>query len=270
MGTLKKQPVEGQRGKDPDVVGALRDWVGQDHRIATESNTDRSGTSSGSDGTNLEDAAELAKDLFNADERASSARAHLDRYDFHIAPPIQGVHDPDSHQADFQGDVTNTSAEEEAATAGTPFRIPVPRPEATRAFSVTRRVARTLAHGLVAIAVAGVIVAFLSDDSLRLAGGSIQSATPETQGAGEGLPTNELNPVLQQQLALRQQLERIANDLASTRRTVERLAIRQDETEQNIATLRASEQYLRQEITALGQATVPNPSTHSRRHRRNR
>jgi ubiquinone biosynthesis protein UbiJ len=88
----------------------------------------------------------------------------------------------------------------------------------------------------VTVAVAGIVVAFLSNlsnDSLRLAGGSVRSPTLENQGASS--VTNQGNPVLQPQ-----QLEKVANDLASLRQTVERLAARQDEMERNVATLQAS------------------------------
>ena len=40
MGTLKKEPVGREKG--PDVVGALRDWVGSDHRIASTTETEGS------------------------------------------------------------------------------------------------------------------------------------------------------------------------------------------------------------------------------------
>jgi hypothetical protein len=257
MATLKKQPVEGQCGNDPDIVGALRDWLVQDHRVAvTESDPDRSSSSSTPDRTPTEeaDSAQPGQDR-SADAESSSANAHQAPSDFHIAPPLQGPYGPDPHEANFPADVSDDSVanrhspdgpEEHVAAVRPRLRAPEPQPEVRRAFSVTRRIADTLAYGFVVVAVAGVVVAFLSDDNLRLTGGSIRSPTPENQGASS--VTNQLNPVLQPQ-----QLEKIANDLASLQQTVERLAARQDEMERNIATLQAS-----------------NPSIQSRRHHRNR
>ena len=284
MGTLKKPPVGDQREKGPDVVAALRDWVGQDHRIAvTEPDTDRSSSASPTpDRTHPEeaDSERPPQDLSAGGD--PSANAHQDPYDFHIAPSIQELHEPDPYQAQFQDDVSNRGATnshfpsdlEEHQAEHPQFRGPEPRPKAPRALSVTRRVARTFAYGFVTLAVAGVVVAFLSNDNLLRSGGSIQSPTPESRSVtaesqNAGSFTNQLNSVLQQQLALRQQLDRIANDLGSVQRNVQRLAARQDEMEQNLATLRTSEQNLRQEVTALSQAVAQAPSNHPRRHRRN-
>src|SRR5262249_34364276 len=159
-------------------------------------------------------------------------------------------------QPKFGGDVSAGGANEYSATgpdqneASARLRAPEARSESPR--SVARRVARTLIQGFVAIAVVGATVAFLSNDKLRLTRSSTQTVRPET--VAPGLVTNPLNPVLQQQqLAVREQLDRVANDLASVQRSVERLSARQDEMAQNIATLRASEQNLRQELSTLDQ-----------------
>lgn len=291
MGTLKKEPVGREKG--PDVVGALRDWVGSDHRIAStteseESDPDRNRTLASAESSHQEDPARPAQNLPDADAGGSSASAesgyqgdpaqsahdlsageagdswasaHQNPYDFHVAPPIQG-HFPDPHHVNFLGDVSD------GGVVNRPVRTATARsrshaPEPLRAFSVTRRVADTLAYGLVTIAVVAVLVAFLSNDNLRL-GGSNRYAN---QSLSAGSLTSESNPVPQQQLATQRQLETIANDLASVQRTLERLAARQDKMERNIATLQASEQ---NQVTTLSQAAVPIPSARPRRHRRSR
>ena len=53
--------------------------------------------------------------------------------------------------------------------------------------------------------------------------------------------------MLQQQLALQQQFETISNELAAMRRIADRLAARQEEMTQNIATLQSSEQNIGQQ-----------------------
>ena len=281
MGTLKKEPVGREKG--PDVVGALRDWVGSDHRIASTTETegsdpgiasttefeefdlDRTRTLTSAGSTYQEDPAQSGEDLFDADAGSSWASAHQNLHDFHIAPPIQGHFDPDH----FQGDVSDGGVAKRRASDGPEEHVAAARPRSQavpRAFSVIRRVADTLAYGLVSVAVLAVVVAFLSNDNLRLNSGSNRSAT---QTLSAGPLTSELNPVPQQQLAP-SQLETIANDLASVQRSLEHLAARQGEMEQNIATLQASEQDLRQQLTTLSQAAVPISSARPRRHRGNR
>jgi hypothetical protein len=272
MGTLKKEPLEHEKG--PDVVGALRDWVGSDHRIASTTASEESapdGTRSlASAESAYQDPAASAQDLSAVDARGSSARVHQDLYDFHIAPPIQGQFDPDPQQVNFQGAVSDAAVANRDAPDSpeerAPKAVPAPRREAPRAFSVIRRVAHTLAYGVASLAIVAVVVAFLSSDNLRLAGGSNQSV-PQTLNAGS--PTSELNPVPQQQLAPRSQLDAIANDVASIQRSVERLAARQAEMERSIAMLQAAEQNLRQ-VTTIGQAAAQTPIPRARRHRRNR
>jgi hypothetical protein len=269
MDSSKKLPLKGRREHGPDVVGALRDWVGQDHRIAStgESNDDQGGTSLSREGTPKDvDAARTSQDPFDVETTLPSASG---TYDFHVAPSIQGLDDSDPGQPKFEGDVSAGGANEYSATGLDQNEAPAhpcaPEPRFEARQSVARRVARTLTQGFVTVAVVGAIVAFLSNDKLGLTGSSTQTVRPET--AAPGLATNPLNPVLQQQqLAVREQLDRVANDLASVQRSVERLSARQDEMAQNIATLRASEQNLRQELTTLGQA-IGNSRAVSRRHR---
>jgi hypothetical protein len=204
----------------------------------------------------------------------SGVSAHPAPEEFHIAPPIQGLYEPDPH-AGPQGHVFDDNAgneaprrgpEQEATTGRPPF--PGLRPEAQPPSkpSITRRLARIAIQGFVAIVTAGMVIAFLSGDRLRLTGGSIQSATRGVPSAGSA--TNQLNPVLQQQLALSQQIEKIVSDLSAVQQIVQRLATRQDDMEQTIASLRNSQQNLGQEVAALSQATAQNPKPHSRRHRR--
>ena len=79
MGTLKKEPVGREKG--PDVVGALRDWVGSDHRIATALQSlkgltpDRNPRFGKRRGSYQEDPAQPAQDLSDADPGSSSASA---------------------------------------------------------------------------------------------------------------------------------------------------------------------------------------------------
>jgi hypothetical protein len=269
MGSLKNQ------GKGPDVVGALRDWVGQDHRIGnTESNGHRGDTSSSPEEASEQlESGQPPQDLLDADPEIASGGVHQSPYDFHIAPSLQGPYDPDpQHANDYKGADPAPADErphrgQRAATPHSRWRAAEVSPQAPGAIrpSLTKRVAATLAQGFVAIVVIGTVVAFLSNSSIRLTGNSIQSSPPETLPVQS--QTVQLDSVLQQELALREQLESVANNLASMRQTLERVSARQDEMEQNIATLRAAEQNLRQEVTAIGQA-VPNPGTHSRRHRR--
>jgi hypothetical protein len=283
MATLKKQTpgIPSEKSADqkgPDVVGTLRAWVGQDYRIArTEANPDPIEPLSNPKRADPDQLRPIQpfQDISDRDSADPSASAHPNADDFHPAPPIHGLFEPDPHE-NLQTEISRASAaarypviDPERLGAASRFGAPGPQHEDPQAFrpSVTSRVWRTVTHGFVAVALACVVFAFLSNGGLEQRGDLIRSAPANNQDP-QPSAASQLSPVLQQQLVLQQQqLETMAKDFAAVGRTAERLAARQEEMTQNIATLQASEQSLRQQLTALTQATIQNPAAQARRHR---
>ena len=287
MAILKRQPPEVQREKGPDVVGALREWVGQDHRIATteqdpipttELERDRTDASSNPQRTDPDQLRRIQsfQNLSDPDGgRGLSASADQNADEFHPAPPIHGLFEPDPHEgfqtASTKGRAAATDPGIDPERHAAASRLPAPRPQHQdqRAFkpSVTSRVWHTVVHGFIAVAIACVVFAILSNkDIIQQRGDPVLSSAIKSQ-ASQPSVANELAPVLQQQLALQRQLETMANELAAMRHIADRLAARQEEMTQNIATLQSSEQNIRQQVAALIQTRPQNSATQSRRHR---
>jgi hypothetical protein len=275
MATLKKQTGPDQKG--PDVVGTLRAWVGQGYQIATpEVDPDRIEPSSNPERADPDHLRPIQRfqDTSDRDKADLSASAHPNAEEFHLAPPIHGLFEPDPHGSS-QIDVPRVSAaardpgiDPKRHAAAARSRAPEPQHVGSQAFrpSVTSRVWRTVAHGFVAVALACIVFALLSNGGLQQRGDPVGSSAANSQVSQPSV-ASEFAPMLQHQLALQQQLEAMANDLAVVGRTAERLAARQEEMTQNIATLQTSEQSLRQQVAALTQATVQHPATLTRRHR---
>jgi hypothetical protein len=260
MPPLKNHPSQLQRGKAPDIVGTLRDWVGQDDRIAPSIvELEQSDSSSIIDQSTADEfqQAEPPPDRFEPD---SVATPFENARKFDSAPPLQDLFEPDPYQprsrAGLPGDSDFSESPTPVLAPGEPLHWQ-PRP------SLASRLTRTVVYGMLALALVGIVFAVISNNGIEQRGDSV---SPDMKIATtQPTPVDEANPILQQQLALQQQLEKLSNELATVRRVAEGLAARQEETAQNVANLQTSQQNIRDQVKAL---TALQSTSQFRRHPR--
>jgi len=275
MPPLKNQPSQLQRGKAPDTVGTLRDWVGQDDRIApTLIELEQNHRSSiGARSTTGEfhgdearpDHARGTRDEFHRDEARPDqsgsdalASAFENARKFHSSPPLQDLFDRDPYQLPPQAESLENRHPHGPAPVRTAPEHEQPRP------SLASRLTRTIVQGMFAVALVGIVLALISDNGIQQRDDSVRAPDVKTSAAQPAI-VDQANPLLQQQFALQQQLEKLSNELVTIRRLATTLAAQQEEAAQDLARLQTSQQNIREQVTAL---TALQSTTQSRRHRR--
>ena len=244
--------------QEPNTVEALRTWVlGDNSPLVTEHGG--------------------AKPI----DRADAQRIHR-------APPIQEMHPgepqvplqsdavsrdaPPTGPDDFSTNNTCTSGNSNTASseaAGDPPRIVDPQPPLRLKPSVIRRALETTALGIVVIAIGAITIAALLGDGDKADVATFSLGTDKAKVATSSEPETPVQLTPQPtppNLELQRQLESVASQLTSLRNAVEQSGVKQRQMEEQLTSLKDSQQALNRSVAALAQNAQSSSRRSARRH----
>jgi hypothetical protein len=258
MNSLDKPIEQGRPDQGPDTAQTFREWLAP--KKLNRAAEDRA--SPNADQTVAEELhpAPRIQDLLKPDSAQADSQQDLDAAaDAHrfvdpqeaMTTAIPEAASPDQNFAEelfrtpriqdlFGPDATEATQffvdpRQNAATSIAELRASAPRP------SLTGRLLRVLAYGVLAIGLAAVVTLVLTE-GLGQKDDKLVSALPVEQSA----PSQDLS-------ALQHQIDAMASDLAALQRVTEQISVRELKMTQDVASLQTSLQTLSQRVTALTQ-----------------